>query len=106
MIWPRILLAVVSVLIAIWFFRFAFTAQRKFRLIWLLPACLWVLSCLTLVFNPIPPKDITDVTQWQGIWLLVEAGIRIVVSIISLIVFVIYRTSEVSPGLIKNENDK
>ncbi len=61
MIWPRILLAVVSVLIAIWFFRFAFTAQRKFRLIWLLPACLWVLSCLTLVFDPMPPKDITDV---------------------------------------------
>ncbi len=56
MIWPRILLAVVSILI--------------------------------------------------GILFLVEAGIRIVVSIISLIVFVIYRTSEVSPGLIKNENDK
>jgi len=93
MILFRVLVAVVSVFIGVWFLYLAFKGRRKIRLVWLLPACLWFLSCLTLVLDPVPPSDISDIDQWQGIWFLAEVAVRAGVGILSLLVFVIYRLS-------------
>jgi len=95
MILFRVLVAVVSVFIGVWFLYLAFKGRRKLRLVWLLPACLWALSCLTLVLDPGPPSDITDIDQWQGSSFLAEVAVRVGLVLLSLFVFVIYRLSPV-----------
>ncbi len=93
MILFRVLVAVVSIFIGVWFLYLAFKGRRKIRLVWLLPACLWFFSCLTLVLNPEPPSDISDVGQWQGSLFLAEVAVRVGIGVLSLLVFVSYRLS-------------
>jgi hypothetical protein len=86
----RIALAVISLFIALLLFWQSYRGKRKLAKIWLLPAFAWFLSCITVVLDPSPPADITDTTQWQGIWFMLEIAVRGVVSIFTLIICVLY----------------
>ncbi|MGK0442842.1 MAG: hypothetical protein ACJA0N_002661 [Pseudohongiellaceae bacterium] len=84
------MLVALTLPVGIWFFYLAFNASRKLRLVWISPAILMILSCLTLVVDPVPPEEVSDVTQWQSIWLLTELLIRAGIVSISLLVTAVY----------------
>jgi len=91
----RIALVVISLFIALLLFWQSYRGKRKLAKIWLLPACSWILSCTTLVLDPTPPPDITDTTQWQGIWFMAEVVVRGVVAVFTLIILGIYFMSPI-----------
>jgi len=86
----RVALVIISLAIALLLFWQSYRGKRKLAKIWILPACVWVLSCITLILDPTPPPDITDTTQWQGIWLISEVVVRGVVSLFTLIICGVY----------------
>ena len=98
----RIFLVVISLAIAVLLFVLSSLGKRKLAKIWILASCAWALSCITLVLYPFPPPDISDISQWQGVWLMLEVVTRGVVGLFSLVILGIYLMSP-KGGHIRNE---
>ncbi len=89
----RIALVVLTLVVAIFLFKLSSDGKRKLAKIWVLGGAIWVLSCWSVVVDPYPPSDITDIETWQGVSFMFELAIRAGVFVVTLLLSIIYYLS-------------
>lgn len=91
----RILLIIVSIFIALFFYGKSVEGKRKLAKIWLLGSAAWLLPCVTVLLYPYPApeENVTDVVQWQAFTFFFELFLRLGSLVFCLLLALVYYLS-------------